>query len=88
MQWGWRAVDPEKCMMKGCLEKQGSELKMNRTGLHLVTQYFKSIGACLRAQSLHSEDTSHRPEALGNLDGILGKEKLVSSVPQQATKNA
>lgn len=87
-QWAWRAVDPEKCVMKGYLEKQGSELEMNRTGLYLLTQYFKSIRACIRAQSLHDVDTGDRPETLGNFDYIPGKERLVSSVSQQAPTNA
>lgn len=42
----------------------------------------------IRAQSLHGVDTSHRPEALGNLGDIPGKEKLVRFVHQQEPMSA
>lgn len=52
------------------------------------TVFQEQLRAGTRAQSLHDEDTSHRPEALGNLGDIPGKGRLVSFVPQQEPTSA
>ena len=61
---------------------------MNRTGLYLITWYFKSNSELAFESSLHGMNTSDRPEALGNLDDIPGKERLVSFAPWQPPMSA